>query len=66
MAKGDYLTRDPYGEPADVYEREAKRWLQEHNGTEGQSVMKSLAKLLRSFSEPGRPVPHHGSGPDNQ
>lgn len=68
MAKGDYLTRDRWGEPADVFERKAKEWLEEHAGTEGNSVMKSLGDLLRSFSmggsnNPGRPVPPHGAGP---
>jgi hypothetical protein len=44
------IAHDPYGEPSNAYEREAKRWLLEHNGTEGQAVMKSLAELIWSFS----------------
>jgi hypothetical protein len=49
--KGAYLTKDYYGEPADDYERAAKGWLQEHNGTEGPAVMQSLGQLLRSIHD---------------
>ncbi len=46
-----YLKKDFYGEPADQYERAAKAWLIEHNGTEGVLVMKSLADLIRRLSQ---------------
>lgn len=51
MAKGDYLTKDPYGEPFDECERAAKKWLIENNGTEGKTVMKSLGDLIRRFRD---------------
>lgn len=67
---GEYLTKPQFPGARDRVERTAAEWLEAHTGETGETVMRSLADLIKQeikwASEPGRPVPHHGSGPDNQ
>jgi len=43
---GDYLTRDQFGTPKTLAERYAHRWLTDHCGEAGESVMQSLAEMM--------------------
>jgi hypothetical protein len=43
-----HLTRNPFGErPTDPVERDAYDWLTEHVAESGESVVKSLADVMR-------------------
>lgn len=48
MAKGDYLTRPQFPGARDEIERMAAKWLEENCGHTGESVMRSLADLIKS------------------
>lgn len=67
MSKGDYLTKPMFPGARDHIERIAADWLETHSGEYGEVVMRSLADLIKleikRANDPGRPVPHHGSGP---
>lgn len=62
-----YLTKPMFGTPQDHIERIAANWLEAHGGQYGETVMRSLADLIKleikRAKDPGRPVPPHGSGP---
>lgn len=47
MAKGDYLTKPQFGTPRDEIERKVADWLEANVGMTGESVMRSLANLVR-------------------
>lgn len=70
MPKGDYLTKPQFPGAIGHIERIAAEWLEAYAGQTGEAVMRSLADLIKleikRSNDPGRPVPHHGSGPDDQ
>jgi hypothetical protein len=51
MPSGSYLTKPQFGIPTDDIERTAVTWLEANAGTTGESVMKSLAAVIRAEIE---------------
>ncbi len=57
---GEYLTRDPYGTPANRAEIHAKAWLEQHVGEVGVATMRSLAAEFKAYAmypNPATPAP---------
>ena len=57
MPKGDYLTKSMFGQPKDAIEQAAADWLEVNVGEYGETVMRSLAELIKAHVEVGRRQP---------
>lgn len=57
MPKGDYLTKPMFGTPRDGIEQAALDWLEVHVGEYGETVMRSLADLIKAHVAAGRRQP---------